>query len=417
MIHGSAIEITISTDDFAAFSQNKNGKRRIKLLINGKQHLPTSGPETAVLVCESPLESLTDLLNDSSIVADTMVKFVAGFGPGNLDSRVASIVSKDSNHRLFENLQTTIPEIKDKIDEKFPTFLHWAAYHGLEKTVVTLLTLPGSHDAAIVANIDGKVAHELAETRNHMDLARLLRTKLQLRNGHKYDYPGISPSYENEPFLMTPTKTIDRGSTPSSCSESTYDTPRSLENWYVVPPPPVPVSRGVPEPESSYVSMKPRSNSTGSQKLVESSSGAISKVKSNSTTVIGSKPDSICHRNERARSYSEEKNEYSFYSSKPPSREEFIKTCNNLLGQEVVLKDFHNPDEEVKFDLEKENVKDHEKSRPVNIPGRSKKGSPTKDLSKVGSKFGRNLFKVSKYSTLPSKLPLSKKRTKNSDSP
>ena len=228
----------------------------------------------------------------------------------------------------------------------FPTLLHWAAYHGLEKTAVVLLGLPGAAVDIRQANRNGRNAHEMAADRGHQDLAVLIRSKLAL-----------------------------------SENASAYDVPRSQKDWYVVPPPPKPVQDT--DDEDSYTPMQPRSNSAGSRFDVQ-----------------GIQP-----RSHRTRSLNDDI--LNVMKSRPPSRQEFIKTFCNLSGQEVILKDDDFGPINLDLDTGPRCCSTSSDESKV-IEDRPKAGSWTSLFTHFKPGSSRK-DPAKKYSTLPSKLPINKK--------
>ena len=58
-----------------------------------------------------------------------------------------------------------------KIEQYFPTLLHFAAFHGLQDLCNALLDMPGAIAAFHKKNIDDKDPLDLAEERGHEELA------------------------------------------------------------------------------------------------------------------------------------------------------------------------------------------------------------------------------------------------------
>jgi ankyrin repeat protein len=61
------------------------------------------------------------------------------------------------------------------LDPEVPTLIHWAARHGLPKTVQALMALPEAAEASTRQNSHLLTAAEIAHRHGHLEVAHLLR--------------------------------------------------------------------------------------------------------------------------------------------------------------------------------------------------------------------------------------------------
>merc|ERR1719295_101820 len=262
----------------------------------------------------------------------------------NLDQAMSKVIASSAQNlsKVFQGLtDSKLPGTDTSSEEQFPSLLHWTSFHGLSKAALTLLSLtPKSCSLAAVKNRSGLNAADMAETRDHKDLAQTLRSKMKSEAAsvgvyrHRYDYPAMAAG----------------GGSPGC-----YDVPRKQEDWYVVPPPPRPVKKAaavkkdLEDEEGSYITMQPRSNSASSRTTAYSApsaaaSGGVNdscsscRPRSNSDNGASS---AGATRSIRTISSPDEafRNPADSSVQRPQSREEVIRAFCDLKNREIILAD------------------------------------------------------------------------------
>jgi hypothetical protein len=180
---------------------------------------------------------------------------VLGCSNEELDRNLARHVEEQFGH-LFGDVTREkeqlngFSDIAGRKEQHFPSLLHFAAFHGLERAFGKLLSIPGARDAASkVENCSGLNAFQLAELGGHQALLASAGCEEELH----YIIPNVSEVYEAE-------TTLNR-SMPGSPSASNYyneemfvyDVPRSHSN----------PERGEMATKSSYIPMLPSKRFTG----------------------------------------------------------------------------------------------------------------------------------------------------------
>lgn len=118
--------------------------------------------------------------------------------------------------------------------EEYPTMLHFAAKHGLEKLSWHLLESPGGEQACQLRNSSQLTPADVAEASNHQKLAQALRAYVQMTElTSMYSIlKGISDGHHQQPTGDDP--------------DANYMLPRPLNDSYLVPPAPRPVQAEQP---------------------------------------------------------------------------------------------------------------------------------------------------------------------------
>ena len=97
-----------------------------------------------------------------------------------LDQHLASVISREMPTDIFSplmDLKSNSGATKKSTCSKYPTLIHWAAYKGLDKSVIALLDLPGAITAAQQLNCNERSASEMAKIQGHLNLSILLESK------------------------------------------------------------------------------------------------------------------------------------------------------------------------------------------------------------------------------------------------
>ena len=122
---------------------------------------------------ETPMSTLERLMDTSTLLTESTLNCVNGNDSAmslSLDQNLASIISQKMPNDLFSwclDLQSTESSTKtDNFTSMYPTLIHWAAYKGLDKVIIALLSLPGSTLAAQQLNCDRRSASEMAKVNN-----------------------------------------------------------------------------------------------------------------------------------------------------------------------------------------------------------------------------------------------------------
>lgn len=121
------------------------------------------------------------------------------------------------------------------LDDKCPTLLHFAVKNGMKQCAKTILDHPGGLQMSLMTNVDGLNAREIAVQAGDLELAKIFK------------HAHVPRDYEF-PVLKRP-KELDLQSPNSPENLCFYDVPRIIEQCYMVPPPPRPVSSNVASPK------------------------------------------------------------------------------------------------------------------------------------------------------------------------
>ncbi|KAF2348233.1 DBB domain [Trinorchestia longiramus] len=149
--------------------------------------------------CENKMDTIAALLTSVSNAADVMCKSL-GLSPvpGLLDHHLAACVRRGlppftsdhfftdstaaSAHRTTARSSSGILGVtvsaatwsRDFSKSKFPTWLHFAAHHGLVELTAALLTVPGWREAVRLPDCDGNTPDRIAQAMGHDNLAERL---------------------------------------------------------------------------------------------------------------------------------------------------------------------------------------------------------------------------------------------------
>ncbi|KAJ9591923.1 hypothetical protein L9F63_001525 [Diploptera punctata] len=207
--------------------------------------------------CESRMRELDQILRSCDNPLNFMCQTL-GYSPGDREHL---------DNFLVQSFQRNIPPHFNLLHpshsyhhrthtspEEYPTLLHFAARHGLEKFAWQLLECPGGEYACEIRNVCELTPAEMAEAAGHSKLANTLRGYMQMTEfTSMYSYLKI----------MT-----EGNSKTTAFSEAEYHQPRPLNETYQVPPsarnlmdnyqvPPTARPYIPPEPEIGYMEMLP----------------------------------------------------------------------------------------------------------------------------------------------------------------
>lgn len=265
------IEIDINKKAFARLTKFISSSKHeycdryvmLQIRINGKFCKPTNNKDNEtygqLMRIETPLSTLEHLIEESSIIDDSTLNWVNGMDKAALfgiDQNLAHLVSKSTPIDIFSwmtNYETSAPSKElIKHGDKFPTLIHWAAYHGMDKLIISLLNLPGSNTAAQLLNRDKKSASEMAKCRGFHHISALIDSKITPKSSrcrsnvfnkqqsskspsseqiHEYEYPNVT-------FSTTSKGTIDQtgsdlnSAMPPQSNISPPPTPPSVSKLY-----------------------------------------------------------------------------------------------------------------------------------------------------------------------------------------
>ena len=151
---------------------------------NMQKNIDSTETNGQLVKLETPMSTLERLIETSTLLPESTLSWTNGqcnalsFG---LDQNLASVISNEMPNTLFSWILDPKPSDEcKKIDNSkvmFPTLIHWAAYKGLDKAIVSLLNLPGATLAAEQLNCTGKSASEMAKEKGYLNIWSLIESK------------------------------------------------------------------------------------------------------------------------------------------------------------------------------------------------------------------------------------------------
>ncbi|XP_049803405.1 phosphoinositide 3-kinase adapter protein 1 isoform X1 [Schistocerca nitens] len=237
----------LGEDDKVNVSVDKNGERLQIATVSRKNpyavyfQLPESCLEVSMLVtiyvekngqslgghllkCESKMRQLDQILRSSDNPLEFMCQTL-GFSPGDrehLDNFLVAAFQRNvpAHFNLLHGANVYLRSHSSP--EEYPTLLHFAARHGLEKLACQLLDCPGGEQACIIRNVCDLTPAEMADRGGHSKLAQTLRGYMQMTEfTSMYSYLKIMSEEK--------AKSGEK-------EETDYLRPRPLSETYQVPP-------------------------------------------------------------------------------------------------------------------------------------------------------------------------------------
>ncbi|KAL3875384.1 hypothetical protein ACJMK2_033337 [Sinanodonta woodiana] len=126
---------------------------------------------------QSKLGQLCELLEDETDPIGLVCKCMgmSGSDREQLDRTLANQISVQGfpEHLSLKNINEDVPRIQR--DEKWPTFLHFAAEYNLMRFAEALLSYPALACACMIRNREGRTPDEIAHHAGHQELSEMLR--------------------------------------------------------------------------------------------------------------------------------------------------------------------------------------------------------------------------------------------------
>ena len=163
----------------------------LTIKVNGKFCKPTKNIENGTnghrIRIENPLSTLEHLMETSTLISESSLNWVNGMNKAKsygLNQNLASIVSRNAPLDLFSWMLKYESNGSSKEaptqEVMFPTLIHWAAYYGMDKLVVSLLNLPGSNIAAQQLNCNLRTSSEMAKDQGYLHIYELIESRVSL---------------------------------------------------------------------------------------------------------------------------------------------------------------------------------------------------------------------------------------------
>ncbi|KAL3875387.1 hypothetical protein ACJMK2_033340 [Sinanodonta woodiana] len=140
---------------------------------------PCAGPASSIVDGkQTKTQQLWELLKEETDPINTLCQSMGlrDSDRKQLDRKLAEKLSVlcFPEHPSFMNIDENSPEVQR--DEKWPTFLHFAAEYNLMRFAEALLSYPALACACMIRNHDGRTPEEIAHYAGHQELSAMLKS-------------------------------------------------------------------------------------------------------------------------------------------------------------------------------------------------------------------------------------------------